>query len=261
MPAAEARKVASDFPLPSKAQRGGRPASTRRPTTPRRCGSTCSPAATSSADAGRALEPAVPRRPADPHHVRPVAAGTGRAGQGRQVAGRTRRASTPPIVSLDTKTGAIRAMVGGDPFQRAVNEVNMALSTRQTGSSIKIFILAAALQAGAQPSDMIDGTAPCTLPNPGDPKDPFTITDAVERRRRPARIADVALDQLRLRPPVARSSGSTALSTPPTAWVSRASSSRTPASPPGPTRSPLDMASGMQTIANQGLHHDPYYVE
>ena len=24
---------------------------------------------------------------------------------------------------------------------------------------------------------------------------------------------------------------------------------------------PIDMAAGMQTIANQGLHHEPYYVE
>ena len=24
---------------------------------------------------------------------------------------------------------------------------------------------------------------------------------------------------------------------------------------------PIDMASGMQTIANQGLHHDPYYID
>ena len=49
------------------------------------------------------------------------------------------------IVSLDTKTGAIRAMVGGHGFQPRVDEINMALVPRQTGSSIKIFILAAAL--------------------------------------------------------------------------------------------------------------------
>ena len=33
----------------------------------------------------------------------------------------------------------------------------MALQPRQTGSSIKFFVLAAALQAGAQPDDIIDG--------------------------------------------------------------------------------------------------------
>ena len=41
-------------------------------------------------------------------------------------------------------------MVGGTGFRRGVSEVNMALRRRQTGSSVKIFILAAALQAGAQ---------------------------------------------------------------------------------------------------------------
>ena len=83
---------------------------------------------------------------------------------------------TSSIVSLDTQTGAIRAMVGGTGYKVVQSEVNMALVPRQTGSSIKIFILAAALEAGVQPNDVIDGTRPCTLPNPGDPKDPFAIT-------------------------------------------------------------------------------------
>ena len=54
----------------------------------------------------------------------------------------------------------------------------MTLEPRQTGSSQKFFILAAALQAGAQPLDQINGTTPCTLPNPGQPEEPFEITDA-----------------------------------------------------------------------------------
>ncbi|MFZ9565631.1 MAG: transglycosylase domain-containing protein, partial [Ilumatobacteraceae bacterium] len=73
------------------------------------------------------------------------------------------------IVSLDSKTGAVRAMVGGKPFVAGRNEVNMALAPRQTGSSIKMFILAAASAAGAQNDDLIDGSLPCTLPNPDDP--------------------------------------------------------------------------------------------
>ena len=51
------------------------------------------------------------------------------------------------IVSLDSTTGAVRAMVGGRGFVPNEREVNMALSPRQTGSSIKLFILAAAVQA------------------------------------------------------------------------------------------------------------------
>ena len=70
-------------------------------------------------------------------------------------------------------------MVGGEGFIAGQRETNMALVGRQTGSSIKFFILAAAVQAGAQPGDLIDGKAPCTLPNPGNEAEPFIITDAV----------------------------------------------------------------------------------
>ncbi len=80
------------------------------------------------------------------------------------------------IVSLDSTTGAVRVMVGGRGFVPNEREVNMALSPRQTGSSIKMFILAAAVQAGAQQNDLIDGTDPCTFEVPG--QEPFTI-DAV----------------------------------------------------------------------------------
>ena len=62
-----------------------------------------------------------------------------------------------------------------------IREVNLALAPRQTGSSVKLFILAAALQAGVQADDVIDGRRPCVLPNPGDPDHPFEITDAVSR--------------------------------------------------------------------------------
>ena len=81
------------------------------------------------------------------------------------------------IASVDTQTGAIRAMVGGSGWT-VEDQINMALEPRQTGSSQKFYILAAALQAGAQPLDQINGTTPCTLPNPGQPEEPFEITDA-----------------------------------------------------------------------------------
>ena len=57
-----------------------------------------------------------------------------------------------------------RAMVGGHGFQPGENEVNMAFVPRQTGSSIKLFILAAALRRG-HADDVIDGP-PCTFPIP-----------------------------------------------------------------------------------------------
>ncbi len=83
------------------------------------------------------------------------------------------------MVSLDSQTGAIRAMVGGDGFEAGQSEVNMALSPRQTGSSIKFFILAAALQAGAQADDLVMGEENCVIPNPDNPLEPLEIDGVV----------------------------------------------------------------------------------
>ena len=91
------------------------------------------------------------------------------------------------VVSIDNATGGVRAMVGGTGFVPVSNEINLALRRRQTGSSVKIFILAAALQAGILPDDVIDGTLPCTLPNPGKPEEPFYISKGVSYQVAPLR--------------------------------------------------------------------------
>ncbi|MFT3854936.1 MAG: transglycosylase domain-containing protein [Ilumatobacteraceae bacterium] len=182
---------------------------------------------------------------------------------------------TSSIVSLDTQTGAIRAMVGGAQYVPVQSEVNMALQPRQTGSSIKFFILAAALQAGVQPSDTIDGKVPCTLPNPGDPKDPFIIKHATSHEVDAlavqtwlsincayARLSQiVGLNRVvdttyRMAHSVYLYQGQPATTRRPQP-IEPFASFATGANP----MAPIDMASGFQTIANQGLHHDPYYVE
>lgn len=165
------------------------------------------------------------------------------------------------IVSLETGTGAVRAMVGGPEFVPGINEVNLALRRRQTGSSIKIFILAAAVQAGAQPTDIIDGTLPCTLPNPGDPKDPFKITSGVTKA--PATLQEMTWSSIncafaRLSQIVGLNrlidmTAKMGVQSPLQPYASYATGAN--------EITPMDMASGAQTIANQGLHHDPYYVQ
>src|SRR6056297_2496846 len=83
------------------------------------------------------------------------------------------------LVSLDSTSGAVRVMVGGRGFVPNEREVNMALSPRQTGSSVKMFILAAAVQAGAQANDVLDGVRGCSFPNPCGEPDPFVIRGGV----------------------------------------------------------------------------------
>jgi penicillin-binding protein 1A len=177
------------------------------------------------------------------------------------------------IVSLDSTTGAIRVMVGGRGFVPGEREVNMALSPRQTGSSVKMFILAAAVQAGAQANDVLDGTRPCVLPNPGNEAEPFIITDAVNRgvvtlQEHTTASINCAFGRLsqivglhRVVDTIYRMAES------PYLYRDQPRSERRPIEPfaslaTGANElSPLDMASGVQALANEGLHHEPYYVE
>ena len=193
------------------------------------------------------------------------------AEQAHEVLPKTKVGIENAILTLDTKTGAIRAMVGGSGFQPRINEINMALVPRQTGSSVKIFILAAALQAGVEPADLIDGTSPCILPDPNDEKVPFPITDATSKPVGPLtnmtwssiNCAFARLSQIiglhRVVDITYRMASS--------AYLQPGLAGRAPIEPLASLATgsnpmaPLDMASGMQTIANQGLHHEPYYVD
>ena len=178
------------------------------------------------------------------------------------------------LTSIDNATGAIRAMVGGKGFIAGQREVNLALAPSQTGSSIKMFILAAALQAGANPDDLVDGTHPCTLPNAADPNEPFfTITGGVNGgldtlRRHTARSINCAFARTsqivglnRVADTVYRMAAS------PYLYSGQPTSEREPIYPYAAfatganEMSTLDMAAGIQTIANEGVHIEPYYVE
>ncbi len=179
------------------------------------------------------------------------------------------------IVSLDSKTGAVRAMVGGRGFGTGPNQsqINMALVPRQTGSSIKLFILSAAIQAGAQPDDQIDGRRGCVLPNPGDPTHPFIITGGTtgslgalnQATWASLNCAFARLSQIvglnRVVDTVYRMAHSAYL------YGGQPKEDREPLQPYASfatganEMAPIDMASGAQTLANNGLHHDPYYVD
>lgn len=172
------------------------------------------------------------------------------------------------LVTVDNATGAIRAMVGGKPFKAGENEVNLAMRRRQTGSSVKMFILAAALEAGVESDDLIDGTLPCTLPNPENPDEPFLIEDGVSEPVGPLRrmtwlsinCAYAKLSQIvglnRVVDRIYEMSASEWL-TPEKYPVYPYASLATGAN----ELSVVDMAAGAQTVANLGVHHEPYFLE
>ncbi|HUS43571.1 MAG TPA: transglycosylase domain-containing protein [Ilumatobacteraceae bacterium] len=174
------------------------------------------------------------------------------------------------IVSLDSTNGAIRVMVGGRGFVPNEREVNMALSPRQTGSSIKMFILAAAVQAGAQQNDLIDGPASCTFAVPDQP--PFNVSAAgiglatlQSHTTKSINCAFVRLSQIVGLNRVVDTTYRMAQS--PYLYKEQPATERRPIDPfisfaTGANElSPLDMAAGVQTLANEGTHHDPYYVD
>ena len=178
------------------------------------------------------------------------------------------------LTSVDVETGAIRAMVGGKGFVPGQNEVNLALAPSQTGSSIKMFILAAALQAGANPEDEIDGTHPCRLPNEGNPQEPFFeirggVNGGIDTlRRHTVRSINCAFARTsqivglnRMVDTVYRMARN------PYLFEGQSPTEREQIQPfasfatGGNELSTLDMAAGIQSIANEGIHHEPYYVE
>ncbi len=199
----------------------------------------------------------------------------GLAEQARDTLPVTRVGIDAAVITLDSKTGAIRAMVGGRGYGQGPNEsqINMALVPRQTGSSIKLFILAAAIQAGAQRDDQIDGRRGCVLPNQGDPKHPFIITGGVSGQLGPLEQATwlslncayARLSQIvglnRVVDTVYRMASSSYL------YRGQSEDDRKALQPYASfatganEMAPIDMASGAQTLANGGVHQEPYYVE
>jgi len=74
---------------------------------------------------------------------------------------------TAALASIEPSTGKVRAIVGGPGF----DQVKFDLATqalRQPGSGFKLFTLLAAYEAGYGPYDSVDGSSPCAVAFPGD---------------------------------------------------------------------------------------------
>lgn len=80
---------------------------------------------------------------------------------------------TAAEISIDPATGAVRSVVGGPDFSSLQFDTALTGAGRQAGSSFKVFTLVAALEAGYSPDDMIDGSTPCSIPNPHGTPDPW----------------------------------------------------------------------------------------
>jgi penicillin-binding protein 1A len=88
---------------------------------------------------------------------------------------------TAALVSMDPNTGAVEALVSGNPTH-GFGGYDVATGTggtgRQAGSSFKPIVLAALLQQGYSPNDIIDGTGPCQFVIPGVKPSPYIVHNA-----------------------------------------------------------------------------------
>ena len=167
---------------------------------------------------------------------------------------KSKKVSEGALVSIDNKTGAIRAMIGGRDY-KASKFNRAAQAKRQPGSSFKAFVYAAALEDGFTPGTIridqpteIGDWAPGNYTNRY--RGPMTLREAlklsintiaaqVTAEIGPSRIANMATrfgikTEMRPEYSIALGSSETTL---------------------------LDMTSAYMVFANEGLSKQPYFIE
>jgi membrane peptidoglycan carboxypeptidase len=161
-------------------------------------------------------------------------------------------------VSVESSTGAIRAVVGGPPWSRDTNQINFALDGdgRPTGSTFKTFVLLTALEQGNIPSDSVSGTGcwanPKGTPNPycvdGRSGSLSSVTSASSNGAFVRLGQTVGLNNV---VSIAERLG-----------VDEALNPESISMPLGPYNiTPLEMASAYSAIPNGGVRQEPYLVE
>jgi penicillin-binding protein 1A len=169
---------------------------------------------------------------------------------------------TAALASVDPRSGAVRAMVGGPGFDKY--KYNLATQgLRQGGSSFKVFVLMAALENGFVPDDTINGSSPCKFPNPGGTPDPYEAenfagssggTRTIESQTlSSSNCAYLRLGQAVGLEKVVATAKKMGITSPLEPVLSL---------PLGVKEvSPLEMASAYGVIANGGVRNEPYYIE
>jgi membrane peptidoglycan carboxypeptidase len=168
---------------------------------------------------------------------------------------------TGALVSVDSKTGAVRALVGGPGYNLSQYRIATEGPGRQPGSSFKPVVLAAALKQGYSVNAGVDGTTPCTFANPG--SKPYTAhndeggaSGYMNLTRAMAQSVNCAYLRLGLAvglDKVVTMAQQLGITTPLSPFLSMSIGSE--------EVRPIDMAGVYATFADNGVHHTPYLVE
>jgi penicillin-binding protein 1C len=86
------------------------------------------------------------------------------------------------LVVLDTRTGAVLAMVGSQGVESDGGQLNIATRRRHPGSALKPFVYALALEAGASPATLAADMR--------DVESGYTVTKVTQRERGPVRYRE-----------------------------------------------------------------------
>ena len=164
------------------------------------------------------------------------------------------------LVAIDPRTGGVRALVGGPGLDRL--RFNLATQGgRQAGSTFKVVTLAAALEDGHSPEDLVDGTAPCTLALPP-PAEPWNVANYDEGSGSVVTLREATVQSLNC----AYARAALAIGPARVAdMAERLGIGRKLAAVPSITLgtqevSPLEMATVFATLAAEGVRTDPYLV-
>jgi membrane peptidoglycan carboxypeptidase len=178
------------------------------------------------------------------------------------------RYATAAVVSVEPGTGAIRSMVGGPSF--ADEQTNIATGRgaagvgRSGGSTFKVFVLMALLENGYVPGDIVDGTSPCLFDNiPGLVPSPYPVENFEgsggsvgtihEQTLQSSNCAYVRLGQIVGIDEVMEQARRMGITTELEDVVSM---------PLGTEEVlPVDMAGAIASIAADGMHAEPYYID
>lgn len=166
------------------------------------------------------------------------------------------------LAAVEPGSGQVRALIGGPGFDSF--EFNIATQKgRPTGSAFKTFVLAAAMEKGIRPYDIVNGVGRCDFNNPGGYPNPYRVDNFGGGRGsvgtiwsqtlRSSNCAFVRLGIIVGLSNVASTAASMGITT---------DLSDLPLSMPlGPKDvTPLDMASAYATVANDGLAVDPIFI-
>ena len=166
---------------------------------------------------------------------------------------------TAALIAMDPTTGAVRAMVGGPAFDQLQYNIATHPPGRQTGSTFKVITLAAALEAGYSPNDTVNGTSPCLAVRPGFP--PWPTVNAEQG------VGTMSLRQATVNS-VNCAFAHVIASLGPPAVVNMAHRLGVTGNIPDylpitlgvASTTPIEMATVISTIADQGVRHDPSFV-